>query len=120
MKKYVFDLDNTLCVTKKDKNGSWDYENSKPIKNRVKCVNKLFDEGNYIIIDTARGSSSKKDWYKITYNQLLSFGLKFNELRSGVKFSADFFIDDKGINSEDFFKIKSTKQKNEKNKKRNE
>ena len=30
-------------------------------------------------------------------------GLKFNSLRTGVKFGGDFFIDDKGINSEDFF-----------------
>ena len=39
----------------------------------------------------------------------MDFGLKFNELRAGVKFNADFFIDDKGINSEDFFNGNSTK-----------
>lgn len=102
-KRYVFDLDNTLCDTKKNSEGNWDYLNALPFYDRIEKVNKLFEEGNYIIIETARGCSSKKNWYIETYNQLISFGLKFNELRTGVKFNADFFIDDKAINSENFF-----------------
>ena len=101
--RYLFDLDNTLCVTQKNDKGEWDYNNSKPIEDRIKIVNKLFEDGNYIIVDTARGSSSKKDWYDLTKNQLDRFGLKYHELRSGVKYNADIFIDDKGINSELFF-----------------
>lgn len=104
MKKiYVFDLDNTLCDTKKKEDGNWDYLNALPFVNRINKVNTLFEEGNYIIIETARGSVSKKNWYEETYKQLIKFGLKFNELRAGVKFNADFFIDDKAINSENFF-----------------
>jgi hypothetical protein len=103
-KKYVFDLDNTLCDTKKNENGTWDYLGAEPFLDRVETVNNLYDDGNYIIIETARGCVSKKNWYEKTYNQLVSFGLKFNELRTGVKFDADFFIDDKAINSESFFK----------------
>jgi CMP-N,N'-diacetyllegionaminic acid synthase len=103
MKRYVFDLDNTLCDTKKNENGNWDYLAAKPFTERIKIVNELYDKGDYIIIETARGCVSKKNWYEETYKQLIDFGLKFNELRAGVKFNADFFIDDKGINSEDFF-----------------
>ena len=66
-------------------------------------VNKLYDEGNRIIVETARGCVSRKNWYEQTFNQLISFGLRSHELRAGVKFNADFFIDDKAINSEDFF-----------------
>jgi hypothetical protein len=101
--RYVFDLDNTLCDTKKKEDGSWNYLGAEPFEDRIQLVNKLFEEGNYIIIETARGCVSKKNWYEQTYNQLVSFGLKFNELRAGVKFNADYFIDDKAINSEDFF-----------------
>lgn len=101
--RYVFDLDNTLCNTIKKEDGNWDYKNSEPFIERINLLNKLFDEGHYIIIETARGSVSKKNWYEETYHQLISWGLKFNELRTGVKFNGDFFIDDKGINSEDFF-----------------
>lgn len=101
--RYVFDLDNTLCDTKKNPDGNWDYNNSKPFEDRIKIVNELYENGHYIIIETARGSVSKKNWYEETYKQLVSYNLKFNELRTGVKFNADFFIDDKGINSNDFF-----------------
>jgi hydroxymethylpyrimidine pyrophosphatase-like HAD family hydrolase len=100
---YVFDLDNTLCDTKKKLDGNWDYLNSEPFQDRIDVVNKLYDEGHKIIIETARGCVSKKNWYEQTYHQLISFGLKFHELRAGVKFNADFFVDDKAINSNDFF-----------------
>lgn len=102
--RYVFDLDNTLCDTKKNDSGNWDYLNAEPFKERIDIVNSLYDGGNYIIVETARGCVSKKNWYEDTYKQLISFGLKFHELRAGVKFNADYFIDDKAINSELFFK----------------
>lgn len=104
VKRYVFDLDNTLCDTKKNSSGNWDYLSAIPFKERIEVVNKLYDEGNYIIIETARGCVSKINWYEDTYKQLINFGLKFNELRTGVKFNADYFIDDRAINSEVFFK----------------
>tara|TARA_R100000655_G_scaffold103376_1_gene149798 strand:+ start:1870 stop:2193 length:324 start_codon:yes stop_codon:yes gene_type:complete len=103
MKRYVFDLDNTLCDTQKKPDGNWDYLEAKPFKDRIKIVNKLYEQGNYIIVETARGCVSKRNWYEKTYNQLVDFGLKFHELRTGVKFDSDYFIDDKAINSEDFF-----------------
>lgn len=106
MKRYLFDLDNTLCETNKGKDGNWDYLNAVPFTDRIKIVNNLFDQGNYIIIETARGCVSKINWYEETYNQLVSFGLKFHELRTGVKFNFDYSIDDKGINSDDFFQNK--------------
>jgi hydroxymethylpyrimidine pyrophosphatase-like HAD family hydrolase len=100
---YVFDLDNTICDTQKKVDGNWDYMNAKPFENRVKKINELYNQGHRIIIETARGCVSKKNWYEQTHSQLVNFGLKFHELRTGVKFNADFFIDDKAINSENFF-----------------
>lgn len=104
-KIYVFDLDNTLCETIKNPNGFWEYEKSKPLKERIKLVNRLYEEGNYIIIDTARGSGSGKDFYELTKNQLNIWGLNHHELRTGVKISSDYYIDDKAINSETFFDV---------------
>ena len=37
-------------------------------------------------------------------NQLKEFGLKFHTLRTGVKYGADLFVDDKGISDNNFFK----------------
>jgi hypothetical protein len=96
-------------MTEKKEDGNWDYLNSKPIQNRIDYVNDLFDNGHKIIIETARGSVSKKNWYEETHNQLINFGLKFHELRTGVKFNFDYSIDDKGYNSEDFFSNKDLK-----------
>jgi len=103
MKRYVIDLDHTLCDTKKNSDGSWNYLQALPFPERIKKVNQLLEEENYIIIETARGFLTKRNWYVETYNQLISWGLKFHELRTGIKYAADYYIDDKAINSEDFF-----------------
>lgn len=103
MKTYVIDLDHTLCDTPKNESGNWDYTNAVPFIKRIEKVNKLKDEGNTIIIETARGSVSGRDWFSVTEKQLLKWGLKYDKLRVGTKFAGDYFIDDKGINSEDFF-----------------
>ena len=102
-KIYVFDLDQTLCVTPEDINGDPLYKNSTPILERIEKVNKLYGEGNKIIVDTARGSSSGIDYYELTYSQLKEWGLKFHTLRTGIKFPSDYYIDDKAINHKDFF-----------------
>ena len=51
-KTYVFDLDNTLCDTRKKQNGDWDYLNAEPFIERIEKVNELWDQGNKIIIET--------------------------------------------------------------------
>lgn len=96
--KYCFDLDGTLCSQEED------YNKAIPKKERIKKVNDLFNQGNIIIIETARGSTTGIDWHKITEKQLKKWGLKFHILRTGTKMTADFYIDDKGIKDLDFFK----------------
>lgn len=95
---YCFDLDGTLCHT----DGS-DYKESKPIQARIDYVNRLYDEGHTIYIETARGSSTGIDWTLHTKKQLETWGLNYHRLRAGTKFHADVFIDDKGISDKDFF-----------------
>ena len=96
---YCFDLDGTLCNT--DSNN---YKDSTPKKDRIKIVNALYEDGHTILIDTARGCVSGKNYFFFTMEQLKSWGVKFHTLRTGVKFGADIFIDDKGISDEGFFK----------------
>jgi hypothetical protein len=95
---YCFDLDGTLCDTI---NG--DYVNSKPFTERIEIVNDLYKNGNYIIIETARGSITGIDYFELTTNQLNKWGVNYSELRTGVKKYADFYIDDKAIKDSDFF-----------------
>ena len=95
---YCFDLDNTLCHTMEG-----DYEESVPYYPRINKVNKLYDSGNRIVIDTARGSVTGIDWFMITKDQLDRWGLKYHALRVGTKMAADFYIDDKAISDKEFF-----------------
>lgn len=94
----LFDLDNTLCNTE----GNY-YEAATPKQDRIDYVNKLYDDGHTIIIDTARGCVSGRNWFYFTLEQLKGWGVKFHTLRTGVKFGADIFVDDKGFNDKVFF-----------------
>lgn len=105
--KYVIDIDGTICSIVSDGK----YESAIPIVHRIQKINKLYDEGHYITYLTARGMGrynnntnlAKARFYDITETQLRLWGCKYHELFLG-KPSADFYIDDKGINSNDFFR----------------
>ena len=92
-----------------------DYHKAEPWQDRIKVLNKLYDEGNYIIYFTARAMgrfsnqphsiasvSAEAVLFDLTKKQLDDWGCKYNELIMG-KPHADLFIDDKGINCNDFF-----------------
>ena len=107
---YCFDLDGTICNTpiKDDKPA---YLDSNPIPFMVEQVNQLFDEGHKIIIMTARGRGSGKNWTDWTTKQLDMWGVKYHELEPMFhKPTADLFIDDKGINVEDWKKTRPEKK----------
>ena len=108
LKTYVIDIDGTICdkdVCRED----GDYETSIAKPERIAMINSLYDEGHTIKYFTARGMGrydsrirAHKTFYDLTYNQLKSWGCKFHELILG-KPSGDIYIDDKGINADDFF-----------------
>ena len=106
-KIYVIDLDGTLCTTPDDKTHENDYHcdymKSKPIPDRIKKVNQLHKEGHIIIIESSRGVLSGKNWFFDTLKQIKGWGLKFDTLRTGKKFMADVYIDDKAVSSNEFF-----------------
>ena len=99
---YIVDIDNTICLTRKDVDGKWDYPNSLPYQGRIERVNELYDEGHTIIYWTARGSGSGIDWTELTKQQLDNWGCKYHEVRLG-KPSYDVWIDDKAFNDEHYF-----------------
>ena len=96
---YVFDIDGTLCNIVQDAQ----YQEAKPIKSRIKIVNQLYEEGNFIKLYTARGSQTGIDWTEITKNQLSNWGLKYHELIINCKPHGDLFVDDKAVNADSFF-----------------
>jgi hypothetical protein len=99
---YIIDIDNTICLTRRNVQGKWDYPNSLPYQDRIAKVNELYDGGNTIIYWTARGSGSGIDWTELTKQQLDDWGCKYHEVRLG-KPSYDIWIDDKAFNDEHWF-----------------
>jgi len=97
MNIYV-DIDNTITYTK-----GMDYKGAKPRMDRIKIINKLYDEGNTITYWTGRGTVTKIDWFDLTKGQLNKWGAKHHKLILG-KEPYDIFIDDKSFNSENYFK----------------
>jgi glycerol-3-phosphate cytidylyltransferase len=103
--RYCFDIDGTLCHTPNNEQGKPDYSNAQPFPFMVEQVNRLYDEGNYIVMQTARGKGSGIDHTELTKRQLDEWGYKYHELfPMFCKPTADIFIDDKGINVEDWKK----------------
>jgi ribonucleotide monophosphatase NagD (HAD superfamily) len=94
---YCFDIDGTICS-----NTNGNYDQAQPIYERIKIINKLYDEGNEIIFFTARGTTTKIDWKELTEKQLKDWNVNFHKLIFG-KPNADIFIDDKGISDKLFF-----------------
>ena len=96
------DIDNTICYYNENNEKSKDYSKALPYKERIQKINNLYNSGNKIVYWTARGTVTQKLWFNITYDQLKNWGCLFHELRMG-KPAYDLFIDDKNINSDDFF-----------------
>ena len=109
--RYCVDIDGTICTP----TIGMDYHKAEPWQDRIKVLNKLYDEGNHIIYFTARAmgrfsghshyiasQKAKEVLFDLTKQQLNDWGVKYHELIMG-KPHADLFIDDKGINCDDFF-----------------
>jgi len=96
--KYVFDIDGVVCT---DTMGN--YPEAKPYQDRIAIINNLHEKGNTIILFTARGSVTGIGWSSLTKEQLSKWKVKYDWLIFG-KPDGDIFIDDKGMNSSEFFK----------------
>ena len=95
--RYCFDIDGTICS-----NTDGNYEIAEPFKDRIEKINQLYDDGNSILFFTARGSTTKINWKKLTEDQLQEWGVKYTKLIFG-KPEADIYIDDKAVDVEEFF-----------------
>ena len=107
----AFDLDDVLCYRTNEEGKIDKYHSCKPIKSMINIVNECYDDGNTIIVYTARGMSGFKgnvndiysNLYQLTLNQLDSWGVKYHQLFLG-KPAGDVYIDDKAVNADDYFK----------------
>jgi len=91
-KIFCFDIDGVIAKLSPGN----DYNLSQPNEEMIKRVNQLYDNGNHIVLFTARGYVTKINWYDITKQQLISWGVKHHEFYVG-KPNADYYVDDKNV-----------------------
>lgn len=96
------DIDDTICYYSGNDKKNLNYNNAKPYLYRIEKINKLYDEGHTIIYWTARGTKTGIPWFHITKKQLDQWNAKYHELRMNKPYY-DLFIDDKNINSNNYF-----------------
>ena len=101
---YCFDLDGTLVTQTQDEKGKMHYPDALPIFQCIQKLRNLYEEGHHIIIQTARGSGSGKNYEDLTRQQLEEFNIPYHTLNIGKKPSADIYIDYKAINVKDWLK----------------
>ncbi|NBP02731.1 MAG: hypothetical protein EBU90_21945, partial [Proteobacteria bacterium] len=104
----AFDLDDVLCERNPEFEhlGVDKYDYCVPIQKNIDVVNTLYDDGNKIIIYTARGMTVFSgnifdiytNLYQKTFDCLVKWRVKFHQLVMG-KISYDVLIDDKCLNS---------------------
>lgn len=113
----AFDMDDVLCYRTSEEGKINKYHSCKPINSMIKIVNECYDDGNTIIVYTARGMSGFKgnvndiysNLYQLTLDQLDSWGVKYHQLVMG-KIHYDLLIDDKAVNSLGIVKYDSIKR----------
>ena len=101
VKVALVDIDETVCFYGEKRR----YDLAEPHQENIAKINKMYDEGWYVIYWTARGGSDKSKaegrcYYDFTWKQLESWGCKFHDLSTGskgkyIKPACDLVIDDK-------------------------
>lgn len=99
MRTICFDLDGVICSQTKG-----DYENAIFDQQAISLINKLYDEGNVILVFTSRFmgrykgdiAKAQKEGFEFTSKQLRDNGVKFHTLILG-KPRYDVLIDDRAV-----------------------
>jgi len=95
-KTFVFDIDGVVATLVP----SLEYERAGPNTSMIQAVNFLYEQGHRVVLFTARGSTTGRDWSELTRRQLAEWGVKHHELLLG-KPAADYYVDDKMLSPED-------------------
>lgn len=105
MSRFVIDLDHTLCVPHSlHQDSHHRYALADPIPDVIQAVQRLYANGHYIILHTARrmvthhGDIAKveADVGQITRDWLTQHAVPYHELVFGKPYG-DFYVDDKAV-----------------------
>jgi SAM-dependent methyltransferase len=96
MTVYCFDIDGTLCT-----NTHGAFEQAEPYPDAIARVNALAEQGHEIVLYTARGSTTDKDWRELTERQLRAWGVRYDALHLGKPY-ADVYVDDRALSTKEW------------------
>lgn len=91
-RRLVVDIDGVLAAARTDT----DYAAAEPISDNIARLNALHAAGCEIVLFTARGSATGRDWAEETRGQLARWGVRYHALHFG-KPHADYYIDDRAL-----------------------
>jgi len=91
-KTLCFDIDGVIAAIEPNN----EYDKTTPIVENIEIINALHDQGNRIILHTARGGLTGIDWSEVTRKQMKDWGVSYDELLFG-KPAADHYIDDRAV-----------------------
>lgn len=94
-KTFVFDIDGVIANLVP----SLDYAVATPNHEVIRMVNFLHTLGHRIVLFTARGSKTGRDWTEVTRRQMSTWRVRHDELHFG-KPAADYYIDDRMLSIE--------------------
>ncbi len=92
---FLIDIDGTICENIRNEEGIEKMRTAKQFEDSIKAVNKLFDEGHFICLFTARTDAHRDvttEWLAkngVKYHQII-----FNKPRKTSEFTEYHFIDD--------------------------
>lgn len=89
---FVFDIDGVIAT----KNVELNYEKVLPDKEMIEIINYLYNQGNEIILFTARGFKTGIDWKTVTQKQMNNWGVRYSRLMFG-KPAGDYYVDDHNL-----------------------
>ena len=93
MTTYAVDIDGTLC---EENNEWWKYRFAVPIFENIEAINKLYQNGEKIVLYTARFEEDRE----VTTQWLKTHGVKYHRIIFD-KFRADVYVDSAMVKPED-------------------
>ncbi len=96
-KTYCFDIDGVICNAPTN----LDYAKAKPKWRTIRKIRELASQGHKILLYTARGSGTGKEWTRVTAIQMEAWEVPYARIYFG-KPPADVYIDDKAISFEEW------------------
>jgi len=88
---YYVDIDGVICTNTYGK-----YDQALPIKENIRKINKLYNNGHIITLWTARGTTTKINWRRLTEEQMKRWNVNYHKLLLG-KPQYDVLIDDRAL-----------------------